>query len=56
MYTPEESEKKSWATWGTLWQLYTSGTEASFILDEGKKVWDYIVANFAPECLETRQF
>jgi hypothetical protein len=56
MYTRAESEKKSWATWGTLWQLYTSGTEASFILDEGKKVWDYIVANFAPECLEVRQF
>jgi hypothetical protein len=56
MYTPAKSEKKSWNTWGTLWHLYISGTEASFILDEGKKVWDYIVANFAPECLEIRQF
>jgi hypothetical protein len=56
MYTPAKAEQKSWHTWGTIWQWYTSGTEASFILDEGKKVWDYIVANFAPECLEMRQF
>ncbi len=56
MYTNAPAEQKSWATWGTLWQWWTSGTEASFILDDGKKVWDYIVANFAPGDLEMRQF
>jgi hypothetical protein len=46
----------TWATWSLLWHWYTSGSEARFVLDEGKKVWDYIVANVEPECLMTRQF
>jgi hypothetical protein len=54
MWTPIGST--TWATWSLLWHWYTSGTEARFILDEGKRVWDYIVANVAPECLMTRQF
>jgi hypothetical protein len=54
MWTPIEST--TWATLSLLWHWYTSGSEARFILDEGKRVWDYIVANVKPECLMTRQF
>jgi hypothetical protein len=54
MWSPIDTT--TWATLSLLWHWYTSGSEASFILDEGKKVWDYIVANVAPECLMTRQF
>lgn len=38
------------------WQYWTSGVEAGFIFDEGKKVWDYIVKNFSVDCLKTRAF
>jgi len=33
-----------------------AGVEAGFILDEGKKVWDYIVANVDSARLQTRAF
>lgn len=46
----------TWATWNLIWHWYTSGSEARFTLDEGKRVWDYIVANAAPQDLMTRQF
>ncbi len=46
----------TWATWNVLWHYYTSGSEARFTLDEGKKVWDYIVANASLQDLTTRQF
>jgi hypothetical protein len=38
------------------WQYWTTGVEAGFTFDEGKRVWDYIVRNFGSECLQTRQF
>ena len=52
MYTAGQgiSTKSSW------WQYWTTGTEAGFIFEEGQKVWEYIVRNFAVECLKTRQF
>lgn len=56
MWTRAEGEKKSYWSWSALWQYYTNGLEAGFTFDEGKKTWDYIVANFAPDCLEMRQF
>jgi hypothetical protein len=46
----------TWATWNLIWHWYTSGSEARFTLDEGKKVWDYIVANASLQDLTTRQF
>jgi hypothetical protein len=39
-----------------IWYYWTSGSEARFTLDEGKKVWDYIVANASVLDLTTRQF
>jgi len=56
MFTNAKDQNKSTFTWGVLWQYWNSGLEASFTLDEGKKVWDYIVGNFSPDCLEMRQF
>jgi hypothetical protein len=46
----------TWATWSLIWHWYTSGSEARFTLDEGERVWDYIVANASPQDLMTRQF
>jgi hypothetical protein len=56
MWTPAPTENKSWVTLALFWHLFTSGTEARFTLDEGKKVWDYIVAHAAAIDLQTRQF
>jgi hypothetical protein len=46
----------TWATFNVIWHWYTSGSEARFTLDEGKRVWDYIVANASVQDLMTRQF
>jgi hypothetical protein len=46
----------TWATWSVIWHWWTSGSEARFTLDEGKRVWDYIVANASAQDLMTRQF
>ena len=40
----------------SVWQWWTSGLEAGFIFEEAQRVWTYIVRNFDPACLETRQF
>jgi len=37
-------------TWSLLWNWCLRG-EPYFTLDEAKSTWDYIVANFDPECL-----
>jgi hypothetical protein len=56
MFTNAPSQKKSFASWSSVYQYWTSGLEAGFILDEGKKVWDYIIANFSSDCLKSRPF
>lgn len=56
MYTAATDQKKSIWSWSALYQLWTDGPEAAFIGAEGKAAWDYIVANFASECLTTRPF
>ena len=52
MYTAGQgvSNNSSW------WQYWTTGIEAGFIFEEGKKVWDYIVNNFSIEDLKSRPF
>ncbi|WP_069166070.1 hypothetical protein [Nocardia altamirensis] len=47
MYSPK---KNSWWSWWLVPDIYLSG-EPSFVFDEAKAAWDYIVANFPPECL-----
>ncbi len=42
-------ENSLWS-WSILWNWCVKG-EPYFTLDEAKSAWDYIVANFAPECL-----
>jgi len=49
------TKQKSWFDWPTIPEFWLSGGP-TFILDEAKKAWDYIVANFSVECLATRQF
>jgi hypothetical protein len=56
MYTAAAEENKSVWSWSSALQYWNSGWEAGFTLDEGKKAWDYIVANFSADCLKTRQF
>lgn len=53
MFTARGKNFSSGSSW---WQYWTTGVEAGFTLDEGKKVWEYIVANFGAACLRTRQF
>jgi hypothetical protein len=52
MYTYADSEDKSLSSSSSWWQYWTTGTEAGFTLDEGKKVWEYIVHNFPADCLK----
>jgi len=56
MFTNASGEGKSLLSWSSLWQYLTHGLEATFVLDEGKKVWDYIVANMDATRLQTRAF
>ncbi|HXH86157.1 MAG TPA: hypothetical protein VNI35_04985 [Nitrospira sp.] len=56
MYTNAAGASKSSWSWSSLAQYLTTGVEAGFILDEGKKVWDYIVANVDSARLQTRAF
>ena len=56
MYTNADDAHKSIASGSSWWQYLTHGLEAGFILDEGKKAWDYIVANVDASRLETRAF
>lgn len=56
MYTGASDQGKSIWSWRSLWQYLSHGVEASFTLDEGKKVWDYIVAHMDPERLKVRAF
>lgn len=56
MFTNAPAEMKSKWSWSSLYQYYTSGVEAGFVLDEAKSVWNYIVMNFAPSCLRHRPF
>jgi hypothetical protein len=56
MYTNASGASKSVWSWSSLGQYLTTGVEAGFILDEGKKVWDYIVANVDSARLQTRAF
>ena len=56
MFTSAPAEMKSKWSWSSAFQYWTSGVEAGFILDEAKKAWDYIVANFPADCLKNRPF
>jgi hypothetical protein len=56
MFTNNEEEKKSIWSGSSVWQYWTHGLEAGFVLDEGKRVWQYIVDNFDPSILENRPF
>src|SRR5258708_26507728 len=56
MFTNARTEGKSMWSWSSALQYWTSGLEAGFTLDEAKKAWDYIVANFSADCLKTRPF
>jgi hypothetical protein len=47
------SRENSLWSWSILWNWCVRG-EPYFTLDEAKAAWDYIVANFAPECLGAR--
>ena len=49
------ADKSIWS-WSSAWQLLTHGAEAGFTLEEGKKVWEYIVANIDPARLQVRAF
>jgi hypothetical protein len=54
MYTASETENKSWWDWWLIPDyLYLNGGP-TFVFDEAKQVWDYIVANFSPDCLSVR--
>lgn len=56
MFTNADGAKKSVWSWSSAWQYWTNGVEAGFILEEGKMVWEYIVANFDSARLQTRAF
>jgi hypothetical protein len=56
MYTNAADQKKSIWSWPSAWQYWTHGVEAGFTLDEAKKTWEFIVANFDSARLQTRAF
>jgi hypothetical protein len=56
MYTNADGAKKSIWSGSSAWQYWTNGIEAGFTLDEGKKTWEYIVANLDGARLQTRAF
>lgn len=56
MFTNAPDQHKSLWSWSSLYQLWTQGPEAGFVLDEGKAAWNYIVANFGTPCLVSRPF
>jgi hypothetical protein len=56
MYTNAPGQDKSVWSWSSFWQYVSHGVEATFTLDEGKKVWEYIVANFDPARLQVKAF
>jgi hypothetical protein len=56
MFTNAPGASKSVWSWSSAWQYFAHGTEATFTLDEGKKVWQYIVANMDPARLKVRAF
>ena len=44
----------SWWSLGLLPEYICFSGEPQFVYDEAKKVWDYIIANFAVDCLANR--
>jgi hypothetical protein len=56
MFTNAPGANKSVWSWSSAWQYWTHGAEAGFILEEGKNVWRYIVANMDPARLQVRAF
>jgi hypothetical protein len=56
MFTNASDAHKSVWSWASAWQYWTTGVEAGFTLEDGKKAWDYIVANFDSARLQTRAF
>jgi len=49
------TKEKSFLDWPTIPEYWLSDGPV-FTLDEAKRVWDYIIANFSAACLSTRQF
>lgn len=56
MFTNAAGASKSIWSGSSFWQYLTHGLEATFVLDEGKKVWEYIVANVDSARLQVRAF
>jgi hypothetical protein len=56
MFTNAPGQSKSVWSWSSFWQYLSHGVEATFTLAEGKKVWDYIVANMESVRLQEREF
>jgi hypothetical protein len=56
MFTNAPGQNASVWSWSSFWQYLKHGTEAGFVLDEARKVWDYIIANFDPARLQVRAF
>jgi hypothetical protein len=48
------TKQNSWWSWSVLPNLLYLEGEPSFVLDEAKAVWDFIVANFDARCLGAR--
>lgn len=48
------TREKSWWDWSLLPNLLYVEGEPSFVLDEAKAAWDFIVANFDARCLGAR--
>ena len=56
MFTNAPGASKSIVSWSSVWQYVTHGLEATFVLEEGKMVWQYIVANMDSARLQVRAF
>lgn len=54
MYTAAEAEDKSAWDWWLIPDYFYLNGGPTFVLDEAKQAWDYIIANFTAECLRTR--
>ena len=54
MFTMNKSQGKSVFTWWTVPSLLVFEQQPKFVLDEAKRVWDYIVAGWPTKALTTR--
>lgn len=54
MYTMNKTQGKSLFTWWTIPSLLIFEQQPKFVLEEAKRVWDYIVAGWPTKALTTR--